>query len=105
MFEEGPCQEKARELYADLRRNVIENTFKEYQRTGYVWEQYDAITGEGRRRQVGKLSFNRQLKDVLVTHSLAGHPLSLSVGLIDSFPSYYLHFLQYSRKSINLSNK
>jgi len=49
MVEEGPFQQKARELYTDLRRNVVENTFKEYQRTGYVWEQYDAMTGEGRR--------------------------------------------------------
>jgi len=49
MVEEGPFQQKARELYTELRRNVVENTFKEYQRTGYVWEQYDAITGEGRR--------------------------------------------------------
>jgi len=23
---------------------------QEYERTGYVWEQYDALTGEGRRR-------------------------------------------------------
>lgn len=22
---------------------------QEYQRTGYVWEQYDALTGEGKR--------------------------------------------------------
>ena len=25
---------------------------QEYQRTGYVWEQYDALTGEGKRRFV-----------------------------------------------------
>ncbi|KAI9463402.1 glycoside hydrolase [Russula earlei] len=43
---EGPYQEKARLIYSELRRNVIDN---EYQRTGYVWEQYDANTGEGRR--------------------------------------------------------
>jgi len=49
MVEAGPHQTKARELYTELRNNVIQNTFKEYQRTGYVWEQYDAITGEGRR--------------------------------------------------------
>lgn len=23
---------------------------QEYERTGYVWEQYDAISGEGKRR-------------------------------------------------------
>lgn len=25
---------------------------QEYVRTGYVWEQYDALTGEGKRRYV-----------------------------------------------------
>ncbi|KAF8488307.1 glycoside hydrolase, partial [Russula emetica] len=49
---EGPYQEKARSIYTELRRNVIDNVFKEYERTGYVWEQYDANTGEGRRRCV-----------------------------------------------------
>ncbi|KZS99305.1 glycoside hydrolase [Sistotremastrum niveocremeum HHB9708] len=47
--EPGPYQEQARDIYAELRQNVIDNTFKEYERTGYVWEQYDALTGEGRR--------------------------------------------------------
>ncbi|KAG0705211.1 glycoside hydrolase [Suillus ampliporus] len=47
--EEGPLQERAREIYDELRRNVVNNVFKEYQRTGYVWEQYDALTGGGRR--------------------------------------------------------
>ncbi|KAI0637226.1 glycoside hydrolase [Trametes polyzona] len=47
--QEGPYQERAREIYAELRRNVVENVHKEYVRTGYVWEQYDALTGEGRR--------------------------------------------------------
>ncbi|KAF9228032.1 glycoside hydrolase family 63 protein [Gyrodon lividus] len=46
---EGPYQERAKEIYAELRKNVVENVYKEYQRTGYVWEQYDALTGEGRR--------------------------------------------------------
>ncbi|CCM02864.1 uncharacterized protein FIBRA_04976 [Fibroporia radiculosa] len=47
--QEGPYQQRAREIYAELRQNVVDNTFKEYQRTGYVWEQYDAVTGEGKR--------------------------------------------------------
>ncbi|KAF9466429.1 glycoside hydrolase [Collybia nuda] len=45
----GPHQERAKEIYKELRKNVVDNVFKEYQRTGYVWEQYDAITGEGKR--------------------------------------------------------
>ena len=44
--------ERAREVYEDLRRNVVENVFGQWKRTGYVWEQYDAETGEGRRRCV-----------------------------------------------------
>ncbi|KAL5511441.1 CWH41 [Sanghuangporus vaninii] len=47
--EPGPNQARAREIYVELRKNVIDNVFKEYERTGYVWEQYDALTGEGRR--------------------------------------------------------
>jgi mannosyl-oligosaccharide glucosidase len=47
--EKGPFQARAKEMYEELRRNVVNNVFKEYQRTGYVWEQYDALTGEGRR--------------------------------------------------------
>ncbi|KAK0197344.1 glycoside hydrolase [Armillaria mellea] len=47
--QEGPYQAQARKIYEELRRNVVDNIFKEYQRTGYVWEQYDALTGEGRR--------------------------------------------------------
>ncbi|EIN07794.1 glycoside hydrolase [Punctularia strigosozonata HHB-11173 SS5] len=43
---EGPHQARAKEIYQELRLNVINN---EYKRTGYVWEQYDALTGEGRR--------------------------------------------------------
>lgn len=46
---DGPYQDRAKTIYTELRKNVVENVFKEYERTGYVWEQYDAITGEGRR--------------------------------------------------------
>lgn len=48
--QEGPFQKRAKEIYAELRKNVINNVHEEYERTGYVWEQYDAKTGEGRRR-------------------------------------------------------
>lgn len=49
MREDGPYKAKAEQVYNELRKNVVENVFKEYQRTGYVWEQYDPETGEGRR--------------------------------------------------------
>ncbi|KAF9566233.1 glycoside hydrolase [Agrocybe pediades] len=47
--QEGPYQEKAKQIYKELRQNVVDNVVKEYERTGYVWEQYDAINGKGRR--------------------------------------------------------
>ncbi|KAF9009372.1 glycoside hydrolase family 63 protein [Cyathus striatus] len=47
--QEGPYQSKAKEIYKELRKNIVDNVIKEYERTGYVWEQYDAVTGEGRR--------------------------------------------------------
>ncbi|GAA5925076.1 hypothetical protein JCM10213_000525 [Rhodosporidiobolus nylandii] len=45
----GPHQQRAAEIYAELRENVISNVYKEYERTGTVWEQYDSETGKGQR--------------------------------------------------------
>ncbi|KAG5727592.1 putative mannosyl-oligosaccharide glucosidase [Termitomyces sp. T112] len=45
----GPYQARAKAIYSELRKNIVDNIFKEYERTGYVWEQYDAITGQGKR--------------------------------------------------------
>jgi mannosyl-oligosaccharide glucosidase len=70
--EDGPYKVRAQKIYEELRKNVVDNVFKvwrpafhsppvndlaacwlqEYQRTGYVWEQYDATTGQGKRRRV-----------------------------------------------------
>ncbi|KAJ7489943.1 glycoside hydrolase [Mycena galericulata] len=47
--EPGPYQARAQEIYQQLRKNIVDNVFKEYERTGYVWEQYDALTGQGLR--------------------------------------------------------
>jgi len=47
--EPGPFQPLAQDIYTQLRKNIIENVHKEYLRTGYVWEQYDGVNGEGRR--------------------------------------------------------
>jgi len=44
---EGPHQSLAGEVYNMLREGVVGNVMKEYYRTGYVWEQYNDITGEG----------------------------------------------------------
>ncbi|KAF9423627.1 Processing alpha glucosidase I, partial [Podila epigama] len=45
----GPHQEKAKKVYNELRNNLINNIYKEYERTGYVWEQYNDVTGHGQR--------------------------------------------------------
>lgn len=45
----GPNQARAAKIYEELRNNIIDHVYKEYERTGYVWEQYDALTGEGKR--------------------------------------------------------
>ncbi|VDC05344.1 unnamed protein product [Peniophora sp. CBMAI 1063] len=47
--EEGPYQAEAKAVYDELRENIIKNVHEEYERTGYVWEQYDATTGQGQR--------------------------------------------------------
>lgn len=45
---EGPYQTLCLQLYNDLRKNIINNIFENYRRTGYVWENYDDKTGEGK---------------------------------------------------------
>ncbi|CAH1761949.1 6763_t:CDS:10 [Entrophospora sp. SA101] len=45
----GPYQTKAQTIYKELRNNIINNVFKEFERTGYVWEQYSSIDGKGSR--------------------------------------------------------
>ncbi|KAF5357937.1 hypothetical protein D9756_001883 [Leucocoprinus leucothites] len=47
--QDGPYQQRAKDIYNELRKNVVNSVFKEYEQTGYVWEQYDAVTGEGKR--------------------------------------------------------
>ncbi|KAL5717632.1 mannosyl-oligosaccharide glucosidase [Ranunculus cassubicifolius] len=49
-IEDGPYQEKARTIYEELRTNIIRNVVKNYKKTGYIWEQYDATDkGKGKR--------------------------------------------------------
>jgi len=45
----GPYAEHASEIYVELRKALVDNLFKEYKRTGYLWEQYDGVTGRGRK--------------------------------------------------------
>lgn len=45
----GPFQAQAAKIYTELRENLVENVWKEYERTGYTWEQYHPETGLGQR--------------------------------------------------------
>jgi len=44
---DGPHQQLSLEIYNKLRSNVIRNIFRNYQLTGYIWEQYNDSTGRG----------------------------------------------------------
>ncbi|KAL8878402.1 MAG: hypothetical protein Q9198_003776, partial [Flavoplaca austrocitrina] len=47
----GAHQKRARKLFTSLRTNLVENVFKEWERTKFAWEQYNPETGEGQRTQ------------------------------------------------------
>lgn len=44
---EGPYQADATKIYNELRDNIINNVYKQYKKTGYIWEQYNDKTGDG----------------------------------------------------------
>ena len=43
----GPYQDLAKEIYKELRTNLINNIFANYKNTGYIYEQYNDKTGLG----------------------------------------------------------
>ncbi|CAG2168886.1 unnamed protein product [Oppiella nova] len=43
----GPNQSKAALIYKELRNNIIESMFTEYERSGFVWETYNDMSGTG----------------------------------------------------------
>jgi mannosyl-oligosaccharide glucosidase len=47
----GPHQKQARAIYSKLRTNLVENVFREWEKTGFAWEQYNPETGDGQRTQ------------------------------------------------------
>lgn len=49
MHTPGPYQERAKKIYTALRKNIISTVYKDYKKTGYVWEQYSDIDGKGLR--------------------------------------------------------
>lgn len=44
---DGPNKDRAATIYRELRQNLINNLFRQYKATGYIWEQYDDKTGKG----------------------------------------------------------
>jgi len=44
----GPNSAVATSLYDELRMNIINNMFHQYQMSGYIWEQYSDTTGQGK---------------------------------------------------------
>lgn len=44
----GPHKDTASAIYYELRTNLVENIFNQYRQTGYIWEQYDDMTGMGK---------------------------------------------------------
>lgn len=43
----GPYSEDAKSIYLELRQNIVNNIMSQYNRSGYIWEQYNDRTGEG----------------------------------------------------------
>lgn len=43
----GPYIDDAKRIYTELRHNVVRNIFNQYKKSGYVWEQYNDVSGEG----------------------------------------------------------
>lgn len=45
---DGPYRYTAHQIYTELRLNLIRNIFKQYKKSGFIWEQYDDETGHGK---------------------------------------------------------
>lgn len=44
---EGPHREEAKRLYEELRSNLVRNIVNQYNRTGFLWENYNDKSGVG----------------------------------------------------------
>ncbi|KAM9378099.1 mannosyl-oligosaccharide glucosidase [Phaethornis superciliosus] len=44
---EGPERERAARLYQRLRHNLVDTVYREFARTGFLWERYSDRTGRG----------------------------------------------------------
>ena len=43
----GPYQEKAKMVYGELRKNVINNIYEQYRKGGFIYENYNSENGRG----------------------------------------------------------
>ncbi|KAG5674996.1 hypothetical protein PVAND_004937 [Polypedilum vanderplanki] len=43
----GPFAEQAKDVYTELRKNVVSNVINQYNSTGFIWEQYSDGGGKG----------------------------------------------------------
>ena len=46
--QEGPYAERAAAIHDELRTNILRTVVDEDERTGFLWEQYDGDSGEGK---------------------------------------------------------
>ncbi|KAI9656367.1 MAG: Processing alpha glucosidase I [Alyxoria varia] len=47
----GKVRNRARTLYSELRRNLVNTVYESWRETGFAWEQYNPDTGKGQRTQ------------------------------------------------------
>ena len=47
----SPHKHRARDIYNELRVNLVNTVFRSWQETGFAWEQYNPDTGKGQRTQ------------------------------------------------------
>ncbi|KAI0470820.1 glycoside hydrolase family 63 protein [Xylariaceae sp. FL0804] len=50
-LQEGPYAAKCKDLYVRLRKNLVDTVYKNWDETGFAWEQYNPETGAGQRTQ------------------------------------------------------
>jgi mannosyl-oligosaccharide glucosidase len=79
----GPEQHRARDTYMQLRRNIVRTVFNSYRETGFTWEQYDPVGGQGQRIQ----HFTGWT--VLVVKIMAMPDLETGQGVTEQVKGYY----------------
>ncbi len=79
----GPSQKLCRQIYIELRRNIVNTVFTSWKETGYFWEQYDPGGGHGQR----SLQFTGWT--ALVVKIMAMPDLEQAEGVKDKMKEYY----------------